>query len=464
MRAVLLLLLVLFSLPALAQTVPQSRDQVRLSFSPLVKSTAPAVVNVYTRKVVQARGSVSPLFNDPFFRQFFGEQFGMGMPQERIQRSLGSGVLVSADGVVVTNLHVINESDEITVVLSDKREFEAKIVGEDPRTDLAVLRIEVKGEKLPYLSMGDSDALEVGDMVMAIGNPFGVGQTVTTGIVSALARTTVGVSDFQFFIQTDAAINPGNSGGALVGMDGKLIGINSAIYSKGGGSNGIGFAIPASMVKATLTGILSTGHAVRPWLGAQGQEVTSDIAQSLKLAKPVGVLIASVVENGPAEKAGLKRGDVVISVNGYDVFDTQALRFRIATLGVGETAQLKLIRQGRETTVAVPLIAPPEKPPRDLNEVGGRNPFTGATVANLNPALTEELGIDGAPSGVMILSMKRGSPAHQIGLRPGDIIERVNGAGIALVADLKKAVQTAGKSWQIQIKREGRSLAIQVGG
>ncbi|TAN50378.1 MAG: DegQ family serine endoprotease, partial [Rhodospirillales bacterium] len=426
MRLLILLLTGLLSLPAHAQTVPQSRDQLRLSFSPLVKSAAPAVVNVYTRKVVQARAPVSPLFNDPFFRQFFGGQMGMGMPQERIQRSLGSGVLVSADGVVVTNNHVISESDEITVVLSDKREFEAKIVGEDPRTDLAVLRIEVKGEKLPYLSLGDSDALEVGDMVMAIGNPFGVGQTVTTGIVSALARTTVGVSDFQFFIQTDAAINPGNSGGALVGMDGRLIGINTAIYSKDGGSNGIGFAIPASMVKSTLAGILSTGHAVRPWLGAQGQEVTSEIAQSLKLGKPSGVLISSAVPGGPADKAGLKRGDVVVGVNGFEVADTQALRFRVATLGIGETAQLKVMRQGREMILAVPLIAPPEKPARDLTEIGGRNPFSGATVANLNPALTEEMGIDGSPSGVMILSMKRGSPAHQIGLRPGDIVEKVN--------------------------------------
>ncbi|MBF0269195.1 MAG: DegQ family serine endoprotease [Alphaproteobacteria bacterium] len=463
MRMFILLAAMLFAFPAMAQTVPQSREQIRLTFAPLVKATAPAVVNVYTRKVVQARAP-SPLFNDPFFRQFFGEQFGMGVPQERIQRSLGSGVIVSAEGVVMTNHHVIKDSDEVTVVLSDKREFEAKIVGADPRTDLAVLKIEVKGEKLPFLQMGDSDALEVGDMVMAVGNPFGVGQTVTTGIVSALARTSVGITDFQFFIQTDAAINPGNSGGALVGMDGKLAGINTAIYSKDGGSNGIGFAIPSSMVKATLAGILSTGHAVRPWLGASGQEVTSEIAQNLKLPRPSGVLITSVVAQGPADKAGLRRGDVILSINGHDVSDTQALRFRIATLGVGETAAVKGLRQGQDISLAMPLIAPPEKPARDLTEISGRNPLSGATVANLNPALTEEMGIDGAPMGVMILSFKRGSPAHQVGLRPGDIVEKVNGVAIALVSDLKKPLAGPAKAWAIQVKREGRPITIQVGG
>jgi serine protease Do len=462
MRFLAALLAALLSLPALAQQVPQSKDQVRLTFAPLVKSASPAVVNVFTRKVVQARAP-SPLFNDPFFRQFFGDQFAMGLPKERVQRSLGSGVLLSADGVVVTNHHVIEGSDEITVVLSDKREFEAKILGDDPRTDLAVLKIEVKGEKLPFLSMGDSDGLEVGDMVMAIGNPFGVGQTVTTGIVSALARTTVGITDYQFFIQTDAAINPGNSGGALVSMDGKLIGINSAIYSKDGGSNGIGFAIPATMVKSTLSGILKTGHAVRPWLGATGQEVTAEIAQNLKLAKPVGVLVAQVVPDSPADKAGLKRGDLVLGVNGHEVSDTQALRFRIATLGIGETASLKVLRQGQESTVGVPLIAPPEKPARDTSEIGGRNPFTGATVANLNPALSEELGLDGTGFGVILVSLKRGSPAHQVGLRPGDIVEKVNGDAVMLVSELKRAVQGA-STWVIQVKREGRSLAIRVGG
>ncbi|MDK9720848.1 MAG: DegQ family serine endoprotease [Rhodospirillales bacterium] len=463
MRFLLALLSLLFALPVQAQQAPQSKDQLRLSYAPLVKATAPAVVNVYTRKVVQARAA-SPLFNDPFFRQFFGDQFAQGMPRERIQRSLGSGVLMSADGVVVTNQHVINDSDEITVILADKREFEAKIVGEDPRTDLAALKIETKGEKLPYLQMGDSDALEVGDLVMAIGNPFGVGQTVTTGIVSALARTTVGITDYQFFIQTDAAINPGNSGGALVTMDGKLAGINSAIYSKDGGSNGIGFAIPASMVKATLAGILSTGHAVRPWFGATGQEVSAEIAQNLKLPRPFGVLIAQLAADGPAERAGLKRGDVVLAVGPHEVSDPQALRFRIATLGVGASANLKVLRQGREMTVSVPLTAPPEKPARDATEVGGRNPFTGSTVANLNPALAEELGIDSLAQGVIVLSLKRGTIAHQVGLRPGDIVDKVNGDSISLVSELKKVVQQGANGWVIQVKREGRSLSLRVGG
>ncbi|MCC7167320.1 MAG: trypsin-like peptidase domain-containing protein, partial [Rhodospirillales bacterium] len=303
MRIVALALFALAALPAWAQSVPQSRDQIRLSFAPLAKQTAPAVVNIYTRKVVQTRQVVSPFMNDPFFQRFFGEQFGMGMPQERIQRSLGSGVIVGAEGVIVTNHHVIKDSDEITVVLSDRREFEAQLVGSDERTDLAVLRIQTKGEKLPALDWGDSDALEVGDLVLAIGNPFGVGQTVTSGIVSALARTTAGITDFQFFIQTDAAINPGNSGGALITMDGKLVGINTAIYSRDGGSNGIGFAIPAAMGRSVVGGILATGKPIRPWLGAAGQTVTAEIAQSLGLAKPMGVFVNNLHPGGPAEKA-----------------------------------------------------------------------------------------------------------------------------------------------------------------
>src|SRR6516165_2653128 len=278
-RPIIAILALLLALPAFAQPVPQSREQLQLSFAPVVKKTAPAVVNVFSRRTIKTAGS--PFFDDPLCRRFFGENSPFRGPSERVQRSLGSGVLVAADGTIVTNHHVIKDADEVTVVLADRREFEAKILRSDERVDLAILKIDASGERLPEL--------EVGDIVLAIGNPFGVGQTVTSGIVSALARTGVGVSDFRFFIQTDAAINPGNSGGALVSLDGKLVGINTAIYSRSGGSIGIGFAIPSLMVRTVLAGGPS-GRIVRPWIGASGQPVTSEIAASLGLPRPMGVL------------------------------------------------------------------------------------------------------------------------------------------------------------------------------
>src|SRR5215469_484585 len=344
----LLLCLILLPVAALAQmrAVPETRAQVQLSFAPVVKKTAPAVVNVFSRRTIKTAGS--PFFDDPLFRRFFGENSPFRGPSERVQRSLGSGVLVAADGTVVTNHHVIKDADEVTVVLADRREFEAKIIRSDERTDLAVLKIEVGAEALPFLELRDSDELEVGDLVLAIGNPFGVGQTVTSGIISALARTGVGVSDYRFFIQTDAAINPGNSGGALVSLDGRLVGINTAIYSRSGGSIGIGFAIPSLMVKAVLANGGKDGRIVRAWIGASGQPVTSDLAASLGLQRPVGVLLKDVLPNSPAAKAGLKTGDVIEEINGHVVEDLESLRFRIATLPIGSTARLVAFRGGTQ--------------------------------------------------------------------------------------------------------------------
>ena len=272
---------------------PSDREEMRLSFAPLVKRAAPAVVNIYARRVVRS-APVSPFFNDPFFRRFFGEDFSFGRPREQVQNSLGSGVVVRSDGLVVTNHHVIKDASEITVVFADRREFDAKLIGSDERTDLAVLRIEPGGQALPHLGLRDSDDLEVGDLVLAIGNPFGVGQTVTSGIVSALARTAAGISDFGFFIQTDAAINPGNSGGALVSLDGRLVGINTAIYSRGGGSVGIGFAIPSNMVAMVVDSVDRAGRVVRPWIGARTQDVTAAIAASLGQPRPSGAIVRQV--------------------------------------------------------------------------------------------------------------------------------------------------------------------------
>ena len=334
---------------ALAQAVPQSREQMQMSFSPVVKQVAPAVVNIYTRRVV--RQNVSPLLADPVLRQFFGQ--GMGLPQDRVERSLGSGVLVRADGVVVTNNHVIRNSQEITVVLADRREFEATLLGSDERTDLAVLKIDTGKQSLPTLPLGDSDALEVGDMVLALGNPFGVGQTVTMGIISALGRNHLGINTFENFIQTDAAINPGNSGGALVDTNGNLLGVNTAIYSRTGGNLGIGFAIPMSTAKNVMEAIINHGQVVRGWIGVEPQDITPELAESFGLTRKTGAIIAGVLKGGPADKAGIKPGDILVSVEGKPVADTTEMLNLIAQLTPGQKAKMSLLRKSQETSVDI---------------------------------------------------------------------------------------------------------------
>jgi serine protease Do len=447
-----------------AQTPPvRSEPVIRYSFAPLVKQVAPAVVNIYARKVVRQRSIPSP-FEDPVFRRFFGDLPGQGQSSQRVQNSLGSGVIVRPDGTIVTNQHVIKDADEITIVLTDRREFEATIVGSDERTDLAVLRITVPDERLPSLELGDSDALEVGDVVLAIGNPFGVGQTVTNGIVSALARTAVGASDYRFFIQTDAPINPGNSGGALVAMDGKLVGINSAIYSQTGSSVGIGFAVPSNMVRAVLSGVVDGGHLVRPWIGISGEGVTYGMAQTLGLKRPTGVILSSVYPDSPAGHAGLRVGDVILSVDGHEVDDAQALKFRLATLPLGAPVRLVLEREGHERTVEVSLSEPPETPPRDQSLLEGRHPLAGATVVNLSPAVADELGTDPFQRGVMVVQLRPGSPAQRLGVTPGDIVMRINERDIATVQELKQALARQQRSWLLRIRRGERTLSVQIDG
>jgi serine protease Do len=441
--------------------VPQARQEITLSFAPLVKKVAPAVVNIYTKKVVQERAS--PFFNDPFFRQFFGNQF-FGVPRQRIQNSLGSGVILSADGIIVTNNHVIDDADQITVVLSDRREFEARVLLADKRADLAVLRIETRGEKLPFLRLMDSDDLQVGDLVLAIGDPFGVGQTVTSGIVSAVARAAEGISDYSYFIQTDAAINPGNSGGALVAMDGRLAGINSAIYSRSGGSLGIGFAIPANMVARVLDAALHGGKVVRPWLGVDTQPVTNDVAASLGLKRPEGVIVRRLDPAGPAAKAGLRVGDIVIAVDGREVDDPGALRFRIASLPVGRQARLTVLRDGAQRQIAMPLEKPPEVPPRNQTRISGQNPFAGATVVNLSPAVDEEMSLDTMTRGVIVTGVETNSPAGQLGLNAGDIIVKVDGTSIDTVATLKQTLRHQSGRWAVVIRRKGKLLSVVVQG
>jgi serine protease Do len=359
---------------------------------------------------------------------------------------------------------VVKNADQIIVVLADRREFAAELVLDDERTDLAVLRVDGEGERFPALDLRNSDELEVGDLVLAIGNPFGVGQTVTSGIVSALARTRVGVSDYQFFIQTDAAINPGNSGGALVSMDGRLVGVNTAIYSRTGGSVGIGFAIPANLVATLLETAKAGGKLVRPWLGASGQPVTADVAQGLGLDRPGGVVINSIYPGGPADEAGLRTGDVIVEVDGVEVLDTRALRFRVATKPLGGKAILTIIRDGKSTEVPINMVAAPEDPPRNITELRGRNPFAGALVGNLSPAFSDELGLDTLISGVIVLKTRSGSPAEHLRLRPGDIFLKLNGVDIKTVRQLQEALDGARAPYRVALQREGKVYNLVIGG
>ena len=445
----------LSAVPAVAQdTVPSSPQQINLTFAPVVKMVAPAVVNIYTKTVVRQQ-ALSPFFDDPFFKQFFGDDFNFGRSRERIQNALGSGVIVKPDGLVVTNNHVIKDADEIRVVLNDGREFAGKVVAQDEQLDLALVRFDTKGAKLPTLEFRDSDDLEVGDLVLAIGDPFGVGQTVTSGIVSGLARTRTGINDFGFFIQTDAAINPGNSGGALVTTDGKLVGINTAIYSQSGGSVGIGFAIPSNIVRAVVEAEANGGKLVRPWLGVTGEALSADIAESLGFEKPGGVVVKELFPGGPADKAGLKPGDVLTAINGRDVQDPQGMAFRLATLPIGETAKVTVVRKGKQMELPVELTPAPREPAPDETWLEGQQPLMGAQVANLSPALGEELSVSGW-KGVVITAVKRGSYARELGLRPGDIVARVNGANIANVKQLKTALADEQDQWELSIERDGK--------
>ncbi|MGH6841975.1 MAG: trypsin-like peptidase domain-containing protein, partial [Methylocella sp.] len=392
LRAALLLGLVLLAASARSEPsrqtpqTPQTQTDLLLSFAPVVKKAQPAVVNVYASRT--DRRPRNPLFDDPIFRHFFGEGGNSG-PGGRTARSLGSGVLVDALGLVVTNYHVIEGMTDVKVALADKREFDAGIVLRDRRTDLVVLRLK-GGENFPVMELGDSDALEVGDIVLAIGNPFGVGQTVTQGIVSALARTQVGISDYGFFIQTDAAVNPGNSGGALVDMRARLVGINSAIFSQTGSSIGIGFAIPINMVKIVIAAAKGGGHSVRrPWLGASLQMVSREIADSLGLDRPMGALVADLSANGPAAEAGLRRGDLVTAIDGQSVDDPEGLGYRLATKPLGGTASLALLRKGKPVAASIKLMPAPEIPARDPIKLTGPSPFSGVTVINLSPAVLD---------------------------------------------------------------------------
>ncbi len=449
--------------PALAQLreLPPGRAAVQYSYAPIVKKAAPAVVNVYVRSHV--RTVESPFASDPFFQHFFGGNFGL--PRERIQSSLGSGVIISPDGVIVTNTHVIKGGahTEIRVALADKREFDARIVAQDERNDLAVLKIEGGSGNFPFLQFDDSDKLEVGDIVLAIGNPFGVGQTVTSGIISALTRTEMAQSDTQVFIQTDAAINPGNSGGALVDMAGKLVGINTMIFSQSGGSVGIGFAIPSNLVRLFADNAMAGRKIERPWIGAQLDTVTRDMAQNLGLERISGAVVMRLTRGGPAEKAGLELGDVITTVDGFEVGDAHSVNYRLTTRGIGNTSRLGVIRKGKLIAVGIGLEAAPKPGRDDVRNLSGNHPFDGARVSNILPSVADELNLDDT-EGVVIVAVRKDGIAARLGFQPGDVILQVGDTKINDVVTLDKITREPQRIWRISIKRGGQVMKLQLSG
>lgn len=453
------LCLLCLPLPVLAETpveprVPQDQAEISLSFAPLVREAAPAVVNIYARRVVEARRS--PFADDPFFREFF-QDFGTMRP--RVQNSLGSGVILSDDGIVVSNYHVVGQATDISVVLNDRREFSAKVLLADEQSDLAILQLE-DADAMPHLSLRDSDTVEVGELVLAIGNPFGIGQTVSSGIVSGLARSGMATGNMRgYFIQTDAPINPGNSGGALIDVEGRLIGINTSILTRSGGSNGIGFAIPSSLVQQFVDQARD-GQArfQRPWAGLTGQGVDADLSESLGLALPGGVVIADMHPASPFGAAGLEVGDVILAVDGQPVNSAPEMIFRMAVRGIGARAGVTYVRGGEELEAEVDLITPPDLPPREETTLGRREVLDGLTLARINPAVREEMGLAEGVDGVVVLTP--GDIGARLGLRSGDIVLAVGRVAVEAPGDVADILRRASGRVAIQIQRGGRRIAL----
>jgi Do/DeqQ family serine protease len=443
--------------PAWAQrVVPPSREAAQYSFAPIVKKAAPAVVNVLVR------GQLPPgqAYSEDF-RRFFGQQFGQ--PQQRNQSSVGSGVIVTADGLVVTNAHVLKVSGnvEVRLVLADKRELDARIILQDESSDIAVLRIDDAKGALPFLELADSDTVEVGDQVLAIGNPFGVGQTVTSGIISALGRTRVTRSDAQIFIQTDAAINPGNSGGALVDMGGRVVGINTAIFSRSGGSHGIGFAIPSNLVKLVVESAASGRKVERPWLGAKFNSVTRDMAERLNLGRVAGAMVIRIQANSPAEQAGLQPGDIVVAVDGHDIDDARSAIYRLTTRGVGNRAKLDVVRRGQRMAVDVALKSAPAPGSDDARDLTGSHPLEGVRVANIQPGIADDLGLE-EQQGVVLVSVRQQSTAAKLGFQAGDVVLQVGKDRVGSVRHLELALKEYQRGDLVLVRRGTRVLRLQL--
>lgn len=434
-----------------AQTVPTSSAEIGLSFAPLVRQAAPAVVNIYAKRIVQ--GQDSPFAGDPFFGQFFE---GFGTPTERVQNSLGSGVILGASGLVMSNFHVVGEATEIRVVLTDRREFVARVIIADEESDLALLQLDA-AKDLPFLPLRDSDEVEVGELVLAIGNPFGVGQTVSSGIVSGLARSSASLGR-GYFIQTDAPVNPGNSGGALIDMAGRLIGINTAIISKGGGSNGVGFAIPADLVAQMMAqAAAGNDQFMRPWAGVSGQTVDAQMAEALGMDRPVGIVLDELHPDSPFGQAGLVPGDVIVRLDGADVNSPQEVMFRLAVAGIGQQVAVDYIRGGVLSRVDVALVLPPKSNTRGEVAIttGG---LAGLSVADIDPALIAALDLPLSAQGVVITTVV--GPLTRAGMAAGDILLGINGAEVTSAEDVRTIAATDARGWSVDLSRAGQVLRL----
>ena len=404
------------------------------SFSPVVKKVAPSVVNVFTTKTVRnPMPEITPFFDDPFFRRFFGSPFGdnEGRRQPRTfkERSLGSGVIVTKDGYILTNNHVVDGADEIKVARDkDKKQFTAKVVGRDPRTDIAVLKIDAKD--LPFIMFADSDKIDVGDVVLALGNPFGVGQTVTMGIVSATGRGGMGIEDYEDFIQTDAAINPGNSGGALVDAEGRLVGLNTAILSRSGGNQGVGFAIPANLARSVMDQLIEKGKIERGFLGVGIKDLTPELARQFKVPDNAGgALVTQLEDRSAAAEAGVQSGDVIIELNGTPVKDRRNLQLMVGRLSPGDKVSLKVLRDGKEKTFTVALKEMPEQKLVSANNEPGDNEsdaLNGVTVGDIDSAARSQFNIPDRVKGALITEVDPDSASYEAGLRPGDVIQEID--------------------------------------
>jgi len=453
---ILPLVLILLAAPLTAEMrVPMSQAEIQTGFVPVVRQAAPAVVNIYASRIVEGRRS--PFRNDPFFGRFFND-FGASRP--RVQNSLGSGVVLGADGIVVSNYHVVGEATDIRVVLNDGREYAARVLLGDEEADLAVVQVEAAPD-LPALRLRDSDSVQVGELVLAIGNPFGVGQTVSSGIVSGLARSGTASGNARgYFIQTDAPINPGNSGGALVDVNADLIGINTAILSRSGGSNGIGFAIPSALV-AQFVEQARAGHDAfqRPWAGLGGQPVTPDMAEGLGLTRPEGIVISQV--HPESSFAGqIEPGDVIAAVDGQPVNSPAEMVFRMSLAGIGDTARITRQRDGKAEEIDVPMIAAPEVPLRNPTRTGHRAALPEMVLSTINPAVIDAYGLPLMAEGVIVDDP--GPYGARAGLRPGDILREINGIAVSDSATAVEALARASRTLSIEVMRNGRRMALRL--